>query len=235
MKPLLVIKNVTHEGPGLLEGILRDRVMTHEVVDLARGEKFPAPANYRGLVVLGGPDSANDRTEKMATELMRTRECIDQEIPYLGICLGLQVLVKAAGGGVVKSPLKEVGFREPDGKRFKVDLTGEGKADPLFDGLSDGFEVFQLHGETVRLTESMTLLAGGRHCRDQVVRVGTNAYGIQCHFELTREMLEVWASTDKDLRVLDKQKLLADFDAFSEIYTKTGKRLLENFLDKVIP
>ena len=60
------------------------------------------------MMVFGGPDSANDDTEKMKQELQRISEILDAEIPYLGICLGMQALVKAAGGTVRKNKIKDL-------------------------------------------------------------------------------------------------------------------------------
>lgn len=229
-KEILIVKNMTREDQGLLEELLKDRGIGYTVVDLDQGQKFPPVENYGAVVVLGGPDSANDESEKMKSELVRISEVLAAKIPYLGICLGLQALVKASGGKVVKSPVKEVGFIGPDGSNFKVELTEDGKQDPLFEGLDHTFNVFQLHGETVELTDSMVLLATGKFCRNQVVKVGSNAYGIQCHFELTKEMFEVWINEDSDLLELSKEQLRAGFAAIQEEYTSVGRKLLANFL-----
>ncbi|NLL11960.1 MAG: type 1 glutamine amidotransferase [Fibrobacter sp.] len=229
-KEILIVKNMTREDQGLLEELLKDRGIGYTVVDLDQGQKFPPVENYGAVVVLGGPDSANDESEKMKSELVRISEVLSAKIPYLGICLGLQALVKASGGKVVKSPVKEVGFIGPDGSNFKVELTEDGKQDPLFEGLDHTFNVFQLHGETVELTDSMALLGTGKFCRNQVVRVGSNAYGIQCHFELTPEMFEIWINEDSDLLELGKEQLRAGFAAIQEEYTSVGRKLLANFL-----
>lgn len=229
-KEILIVKNITREGPGLLEAELKESGIGYTVVDLNQGQSFPSVENYGAVVVLGGPDSANDENEKMENELARIREVIANNIPYLGICLGLQTLVKAAGGRVVKSPTKEIGFIDPEGGNFKVELTEEGKRDPLFGGLDHAFEVFHLHGETVELTSEMVLLAAGKFCRNQIVKVGASAYGIQCHFELTPEMFETWINEDSDLLQLDKQQLQANFEAIKDEYTRVGRQLFRNFL-----
>lgn len=229
-KEVLIIKNITREGPGLLEVELTERGIGYTVTDLNQGQNFPSVENYGAVVVLGGPDSANDENEKMENELARIREAIGTKIPYLGICLGLQTLVKAAGGKVVKSPTKEVGFIDPEGNNFTVELTEEGKQDPLFEGLDQTFNVFHLHGETVELTDDMVLLAVGKFCRNQIAKVGENAYGIQCHFELTPEMFETWIDEDPDLLQLDKEQLRANFEAIRAEYTRVGRQLFKNFL-----
>lgn len=229
-KEVVIIKNITREGPGLIEVVLKESGIKYTIIDLVQGQNFPPVDNYKAVVVLGGPDSANDENEKMENEIARIREVISAKIPYLGICLGLQTLVKAAGGRVVKSSTKEVGFIDPEGNNFTVKLTDEGKLDPLFEGLDQVFNVFHLHAETVELTNDMVLLASGKFCRNQIVRVGTNAYGIQCHFELTPEMLETWINEDPDLLRLEKERLRANFEAIRDGYTQVGRQLFKNFL-----
>src|SRR5437868_5153250 len=103
MSELLIVKNVSHEGPGLLDGIISEAGIAATVIDLDRGEAFPDPTPYKALIVLGGPDSANDDTPKMTHELSQIKVALEAQIPYLGICLGMQTLVKAAGGQVVKA------------------------------------------------------------------------------------------------------------------------------------
>ncbi|MBI4086824.1 type 1 glutamine amidotransferase [Candidatus Kaiserbacteria bacterium] len=229
-KEILIIKNITREGPGLLEELLKEKEINYTTVDLDRGEEFPVAEKYGAVVVLGGPDSANDDTEKMQKELRRIGEIIAAGTPYLGICLGLQTLVKASGGTVVKNAVREIGFRDPDDNRFAVERTEEGKKDPLFANLGDRFNVFHLHGETVELAEGMTLLGTGKFCRNQIVRVGANAYGIQCHFELTPEMFQTWLNEDPDLLALKRNQLEADFAEIKDEYTRVGRRLFSNFL-----
>lgn len=232
---VLIVQNITREGPGLLERLLREIAVEYEIVDLSKGERFPDPTPYAALVVLGGPDSANDATEKMNTELTQVKRAFDTGVPYLGVCLGLQIAVKVMGGAVVQSPVKEVGLSSPEGNPYSVSLTelaltALGKKDPLFVGLRNHFRVFQLHGETVELTDNMQLLAIGKDCPNQIVKFRRNAYGIQSHFELTREMLIEWVHADPDLTPIGEQKLLAEFETIEEAYTLTGLSLLRNFL-----
>lgn len=229
-KEILIIKNITREGPGLLGEIITENDIRNKVIDLSLGEKLPLADNYAAVIVLGGPDSANDKSFKMKNELAFISDVLAANIPYMGICLGLQTLVKAAGGEVMKSPFKETGFRDENGQYFRISLTDDGRIDKLFNDIGNSFNVFQLHGETVILTEKMTLLATGNPCLNQIVKVGSNAYGIQCHFELTPRMLEKWTNEDVDLRLLDKHKLQMDFSDIGDQYLHTGKQLFRNFL-----
>lgn len=228
---VLIVQNISHEGPGLLLGLLHERSIGFECRDLSKDEALPDPCGFACVVVLGGPQSANDTTPSMEQELRLIRQVLEAGIPCLGICLGLQVLVKAAGGSVIPAPFKEVGFHEPDGTPYTVTLTPEGRSDPLFRGLPESLQVFQLHGETVVTAGGMVLLGTGQGCRNQVVRVGGQAWGVQCHFEMTREMFATWTRLDPDLMAMDCASLMAEFDRLHDEYARTGRTLLLNFLD----
>jgi GMP synthase (glutamine-hydrolysing) len=229
-KAILIVKNVTREGPGIIEDILKEHGIEYNIVDLSQEQHYISLENYGAVIVLGGPDSANDRSQKIETELALITEVLEAKIPYLGICLGLQTGVKAAGGNVVSSQTKEVGFRDPDGSYFNIELTEDGKKDLLFKDLDNSFNVFHLHGETVILTERMKVLAVGKFCRNQVVKIGPSSYGIQCHFEITPEMLEIWIKEDPDLQKLDRDQLRSDFKALKDTYSHVGNQLFRNFL-----
>lgn len=230
MKDILILQNITREGPGILAEVLRDNSITFDIVDLHNNEHLPPIDGYKALVVLGGPDSANDTSSKIQSELAYIREAMRVKMPYLGICLGLQLLVKAMGGSVIKNEVKEIGFIGPNGLQFVVEKTDEGKRDQLLNNLPDQSLVFQLHGETVALAEGMVVLATGEFCHNQIVRVGDRAYGIQSHFELTSDMLEIWAAQDPDLTPIGAAKLRDDFAILAAKYTETGKTLVTNFL-----
>jgi GMP synthase (glutamine-hydrolysing) len=243
MPKLLIIQNITRESPGLINAALKLRGVEADVINLdgpeyaglgqAGAPPLPSLDGYDGLVVMGGPDSANDTTPKMTFELNLVRDALSRHLPYLGICLGLQVLVKAAGGQVVPAKVKEIGFRDATGQLFKVELTVAGQIDPVFGGLQSSFNVFQLHGETVTLTPDMILLGTSEYCPAQIVRVGRNAYGIQSHFEVTPELLADWADQDPDLIHLPKSHLLADYTDIQQTYRETAITIFGRFLDLI--
>lgn len=230
-KKVLIVKNISHEGAGLLETALFESGIASKCVDLAAAEPFPDPCQYSAVVVLGGPQSANDESPAMLLQLRQIERTLHEGIPYLGICLGMQALVKAGGGNVVKCRIKEVGFNDPEGRAYRIELTPSGKEDPMFEGLADNFPVFQLHGESVELAASgMELLATGKGCRNQAVRVGKNAYGLQCHFELTVSMFSEWIGIDSDLKRMNRFSLMKQFDMLRTEYKATGLKLMINFL-----
>jgi GMP synthase (glutamine-hydrolysing) len=230
MMKLLLIKNITREGPGLLSRLLEKHSIAFDLIDLHKGEQIPDISNYSATIVFGGPDSANDQTSKMLNEIKVVQLMLKNNIPYLGICLGMQVLVKAAGGEVTKNPVKEIGWKDKKQNFFDISLTPEGKTDTFCEGLPDTFKIFQLHGETVKLTSDMQLLATGKYCTNQMVKVGQNAYGIQGHLELTPNMFDEWIHQDSDLKPLDKNELQKDYLDVKKEYEITGTQILTNFL-----
>ncbi len=230
-KKILILKNETREGPGIIGDLIDEYGIGKHITNLCAGESAGNPEEFGAVIVLGGPDSANDQSPKMLSELDLIRTVLDKGIPYLGICLGMQILVRAAGGNVVKCPLKELGFRSCEGEPYSVELTPEGRKNPLFKGLENKFQVFHLHGETVVLTHSMELLASGKLCRNQIIRINPAAYGFQCHFELTTEMFETWLAEDEDLHQIDPDLLREDFMKMKDTYFATGRKIFRNFLE----
>jgi len=227
---VLIIKNIPREDPGLLEIVLKEHSILFDKIEPAFTEQITNIDKYRAVIVLGGPASANDTDKRMLFELTLIRNVVESGIPYLGICLGLQTLVKANGGEVLKCQVPEIGFRDHSGHQFSIDLTTEGRNDRLFQNLPDTLNVFQLHGETVIPTNKMKLLGTGRSCKNQIVKIGPVAYGIQCHFEITPELLEIWMNEDDDLCKYDKKMLRDDLKKLGDQYCQTGRRLFSNFL-----
>ncbi len=224
------VKNMTHEAAGLFSLFAKRPAVPSVIVDLHRGGKFPEVAKGDAVVVLGGPDSANDAGPKILRELEALRKCLSGGIPCLGVCLGLQLLVKAAGGIVFQNPVKEIGFRDPGGEWFEMEKTARGKNDPLLEGIPDPCKVFQLHGETVGLTPSMICLAHGRFCENQIVRVQERTYGIQGHVELSERMFEDWLAKDGDLSRMNTGELRRDFSAVRLELERSSEVLFKNFL-----
>lgn len=230
-KKVLLVKNVAREGPGLVSTVLAAKSVPFEVVDLSAGEAFPDPRAYSAVFVFGGPDSANDSTAKMQAELTRVRQVLQLGMPFFGVCLGMQALVKAGGGWVLASRHKEIGWRDHEGKFYEIELTEEGRNDPLFSALPRCMKIFQLHGETVRLGDGMTLLATGRHCYYQAVRVGEKAYGLQGHLELTPELFSHWLAHDEWLKKHYGGSMRSDFNRIKNEYELNCRVLLANFLE----
>ncbi len=226
----LIICNIPREGPGLIGDILNRNSIEYDVFDFKNNYKIPSNENYDALIVLGGPDSANDNTPKLIEELQIIKEYIDAGIPYFGICLGLQLLVKAFDGLVKKNPIKEVGWRDPLGNFFIVNLTVDGKNDPLFRNVDPSFKIFQLHGETVDINPKIRLLGTGKYCDNQIIKYKDRAYGFQGHMELNEQMFLRWVEEDDDLKKLDRESMIEDYYSIKREYEYIGKKIFNNFI-----
>ena len=222
---VLIAQNIHREGPGLLEDVLMAHDIEIESVDLST-TSFPHPEDYSAIFVFGGPQSSNDDDLKMEEVLHGIKEAAKARIPYLGVCLGMQELVNAHGGDVYKGD-EEIGWRGPDGKYFEACAAAK---DPLLAGVKFPLILFHNHHESVTLTSKMKLLATGKQCKNQIVSVGHNMYGIQGHLELTPEMFDEWKEDDPDVVKLDPEKLQADYSAIQTAYEAAGTRIFTNFL-----
>lgn len=224
-KKILILQNISHEKPGLIQQILQEHKIDFDIIDVSQNLQWPNIIQYQGLIVLGGPDSANATNLKITQELQYIQSALQNNIPYLGICLGLQLLVKATGGQVIPASIPEHGLGS-------VQLTPEAHNDLVCNNLPEQFPVFQLHNDTILPAKNITLLATGQDCTYQIIRVGNTAYGTQFHFELTKGMLQVWIQKDPDLMKLDSTTLQKDFQTMYESYTTIGKTLIQNWLQK---
>ncbi len=233
MKPLVIIQNIEREGPGLILDLLVKQRLSFTIISAEQYTDYPALAEVSGVIVLGGPDSANDTTPKIQNELAYIQEVLHKGMPFLGICLGMQLLVKAVGGEVVPCPQKELGFRSRKGSLYRVQLTARGQTTPLFDRLPHTFPIFHLHGETVVPPPEVDVLGTGNQCPIQLIQWGARAYGIQGHLELTETMLQRWLTEDPDLQQLSTSKLIKDFKTYKTLFRQAGYQLFHNFITMV--
>lgn len=227
---VLIVKNVARQSKNAIEQLLDDRKIKYQVVRLDRGEEIPSPRGYNAMIVLGGTDSANDSLPHIAHTMQRIKEAIDSGIPYFGVCLGLQLLVKATGGQITKSPAKEMGFRAPDGKAFRISFTSAGKFESILQGVPNRFPTFQMHEEMAVISNRLQLLATGEFCPNQMVKIGDNAYGVQFHPEITEGIIQEIYTTHGHLFPLGGEQLMHDFYDIEEQYTEANQKIITNFL-----
>lgn len=197
---ILAIQHVACEPMGLLEEVLNEHRVPYRYVHPYRGE--PVPNAHYGidcLVLMGGPMNVYEHTAYpfLLEEDVLIRNCLEEGVPILGICLGSQLLAKAAGAAVKQGPVREIGWRP-------VRPTSEAQADPVFAGMEEEFPVFHWHSDTFDLPEGSVLLAESDAYPHQAYRLGHNAYGLQFHVEVTEPMIRQWCiEYPDDLRDLD--------------------------------
>jgi len=201
---VLVIMHVESEGPGVFGELLQAAGAEVRIARLHLGDALPDPRDLDAVLSMGGPMNVYEeqRYPFLRGETRFLKEAAARDLPVLGICLGAQMIAKAAGAAVTKNRVEEVGWGT-------VSLTGEGLADPLFRGLPATIPVFQWHGDTFGIPAGGTLLATGEDCHHQALRF-RRSYGLQFHLEADRALLGDWfAGKDPRSAILQRYEELA--------------------------
>ncbi len=188
---LLVLQHIDIEHPGILRDFLRDDGIPWDTVELDEGETIPPLEDYDALISMGGPMDVfeEDAHPWLADEKAAIREAVaERGMPFLGVCLGHQLLAVALGGRVETMAAPEVGILE-------VELTESGRRDPLMAGLEPAVTCLQWHGCAVTVPPAgAATLAHSPACPIQAFRIGRWAYGLQYHVELTKETVPEWGA-----------------------------------------
>ena len=184
MNPVAVFRTARSEGPGYFATYLERRSIPLRLVALDEGAPVPRDARrFSGLVFMGGPMSVNDELPWIAPALELVRDAVRKDVPVLGHCLGGQLMAKAFGGEVGANPVKEIGWGE-------VRVAPNQLAQEWL-GELPAFESFHWHGETFSIPPGATRVLEGPHCANQAFALGRH-FGMQCHVEMTEEMVELW-------------------------------------------
>lgn len=226
----LIIKHIDIEGPGTFGDFLIEKGVPFRIVELGGGQKLPADLKgINAVVVLGGPMNVyeEDKYPFLKEENLFIQRVLEAQIPYFGICLGSQLLAKAAGARVVQSPVKEIGW-------YYVELTSDGNEDMFFQGFKEDEYIYHWHGDMFEIPHNGVLLASGSGCPNQAFRVGKNAYGIQFHVEVTDRSIKEWcdeySANDLPGRKEHCEAMLKDYKENKQTFNRQASRLYENFL-----
>jgi len=183
-KKILLIMHQARSDSGRVGEVLRSLGFELDMRIPAIGHELPEnPTEHHGAVIFGGPMSANDDHEDyILSETKYVERALSAEIPYLGICLGAQIMARTLGADVKRHPegYMEIGY-------YRVEPTDAGAA--YFD---KHLHAYQWHKEGFDLPSGSTLLASGNYFPNQAYRHGKYAYGIQFHPEVTEAMNRKW-------------------------------------------
>ena len=220
-KQVVILEHVPNETAGTMLDFLVERNISYQVVRLyEEGFEFPAVSSIRSLVVMGGPMNVyeEDKHPFLKRENLLIQEAIGQGIPYLGICLGAQLLAKALGASVYKAKEPEVGWGQ-------VWLSREAKQDSLFSTLTRAqLQVLQWHEDTFDLPKGSVLLASSPVVPHQAYRYQDRCYGFQFHLEINRPMLEDWFKNKPEA-----QTILSEYDAYKPQLDLLAYRIYQAF------
>lgn len=196
----LAFQHMDDEPPGLFGRFLAEQGAEVDVVMLHRGEAIPALAPYDFLLVMGGAMDVWETAEYpwLKDEIAAVREWTYQRNrPYLGVCLGLQILAQALGGEVGLARAPEVGFG-------KVELNALGLGHPMMRGLPPSFKAMQWHhAEVTKVPPGAEVLASSAISPVQIMSAGRDILATQFHGELTPALIDRWAQIPQYLEWLD--------------------------------
>ena len=180
---MLVVLHQESSTAGRIGNALRALGHTLDIRRPRFGDLLPETLDeHAGAVILGGPMSANDGDDYVRREIDWIEIPLREQRPFLGICLGAQMLVNHLGGKVEGhgEGLVEIGW-------YPLKPTDAGKKLLHWPEM-----VYQFHREGFSLPKEATLLATAETYPNQAFRYGENAWGIQFHGELTRAMMQRW-------------------------------------------
>lgn len=222
MERILIIKNVEVEDAGELSEFLKEKRCEIEIVEIWKNERYEINKDFSGIVLLGGPMNVYQNKEYpfLLKEEKIIKFALNKKIPFLGICLGAQLLAKVLGAKVKKLKNGEIGW-------YQIKLTEKGKESFLFKNLSNSFYVFQWHEDTFEIPENTILTAKGDFCKNQAFDYENYAWGIQFHIEVNLEMIKKWI--DYYNETIDFESIKRKYFEIKENFERAKKIIFENF------
>jgi GMP synthase (glutamine-hydrolysing) len=207
---------------------LRERGFAVDTVEATR-EQLPATLRgYDAVVSCGGTANTHetDIHPWIEHEIELMGEALRERIPTIGICLGAQLLTRAAGGEVRRSEPPEVGW-------VRVAAAPEAAADPVLAALPRSFLAMQWHYYACDVAPGMAALARNPTCL-QAFRVGDAAWGTQFHIEVTRDTLlnwQSWAPDELEAAGYPRDRFLAELERNLPPHEAIGRDLAGRFAD----
>ena len=186
MKPVAIFRHSPTEGPGHFATYLDGAGIPWQLIRLDAGEAVPASlAEFAGLCFMGGPMSVNDDLPWVAPVCALIRDAVAQDVPVIGHCLGGQLMAKALGAPVTRNPVKEIGWGE-------VRVLDKPQARQWLGDDLRRFLSFHWHGETFAIPPGATRLMESAWCANQGYVLNDRHIGMQCHVEMTPELIRTW-------------------------------------------
>ena len=226
----LVLQHIPIEHPGIFRDFMkRDNIEIH-TVELDEGESIPDLKSYDAMIVMGGPMDTWQEEEyswlKPEKESIYEFTCI-QKKPYLGLCLGAQLLGEVIGGEVKKMEIPEIGA-------LTIDISNH---ETIFKNMPNKIKVLQWHSyEVSNLPKEANLLASSNECLVQAFSFN-KAFGLQFHVEQTKETVSQWSCVPEYKLALEEtlgkgalEKFEKDINYNLSDFNKKAEQIYNNFL-----
>ena len=200
----LSLQHIAIEDPGTFKDFLLEDGHTLTTIQLDEGDTIPSNLNeFDAMLCMGGP--MDTHMEKEYPWLVPEKKAIAEyvlnlEKPFLGFCLGCQLLGEVLGGKVIQSSPPEIGVLDIHSKE---DI----KTDPVFNFLPPSFKALQWHSyEVVGLEENqnITILGSSLTTKYQIFGYKKHAYGIQFHLEIRNTTVDDWAEVPEYKNALEQ-------------------------------
>jgi len=238
---VIVLQHIKIEDPGYIKDLMIADGVKLTTIELDEGDRIPNDiAKFDAMFCMGGPmDTWMEKDYPwLIDEKKRIKEfVVDLKKPYLGFCLGCQLLGEVIGGKVVKSNNSEIGM-------LNIDFSENKKNDLLFSKFPEKITSLQWHSYEVRNLESnknVTLIASSPETKYQIFKYQNHAYGIQFHIEVKDTTVNAWGCVPEYKSALEKQLgkgALEKFDkeaqnnmqnmnSYSKILYENFKRLIK--------
>ena len=202
---ILVLQHIKIEDPGFIKDLMIKDGVELTTIELDEGEKIPTDlSKFDAMFCMGGPmDTWMEKEHPwLVDEKKAIKEfVVDLKKPYLGFCLGCQLLGEVVGGKVVKSNNSEIGM-------LNINFLENKKNDPLFSKFPEKITSLQWHSYEVKGLEDnkdVTLLASSPETKYQIFKYQNHAYGIQFHIEIKDSTVNEWGCVPEYKSALEKE------------------------------
>lgn len=232
----LVFQHIACEHPGIFRDLMREAGVAWDTVELDAGGDIPGLDGYDALLVMGGPMDVWQVSEHpwLEPEMAAIREWVGADRPYLGFCLGHQLLAAAMGGEVGPAATPEIGV-------MPVELTGPGREHWFFRNCRRRIMSLQWHSaEVTAPPPGAVILARSDACPVNAMALGERAASVQFHIEITDTTVAEWGEVPEYATALEKacgrgalQHMQSEADRHREGFQSNSRALFENFLGRI--
>jgi GMP synthase-like glutamine amidotransferase len=231
---ILVFQHIACEHPGVFRDYLSEDGALVHTVELDAGEPIPGLDDFDVLMVMGGPMDVwqGDAHPWLEAEIAAIHDWVAvRRRPYLGFCLGHQLLAVALGGTVEPAAEPEIGVLE-------VELTQAGVDSPFLAHVPRHLPCFQWHSAQVsRIPDGAEILASSPACRVNAMSWGTHAFSIQFHVEITPATVSEWGVVPEYAAALEQalgngalHRLESSANDQMESFNRVARQLYVNFM-----